>query len=118
MWSYFAKIQLVIMTVEITVEELKARLDHGEKMTLIDVREPEEYAICHLEGARHIPMNELPTHLDGLKNDDFLVLYCHYGNRCAQATLWLRQNGFENVRNLEGGIDAWAQIIDPSMARY
>ena len=103
---------------EITPEELKVRLDRGEKITVIDVREPVEYDICHLKEARLIPMRELPDCIGELNPKDLIIFYCHTGIRSMQAALWFSQNGFTNVKNLEGGIDAWAETIDPSMERY
>ena len=103
---------------EITPEELKLKLDREEKLTIVDVREPSEYTICHLKEARHIPLGELGRRTGELDPNKLIVLYCHHGMRSAQATLWLRRNGFKYVMNLEGGIDAWAERIDNSMARY
>ena len=103
---------------EITPEELKVKLDRGEKIRIIDVREPEEYAICHLKEVKLIPMGQIQKRLDELNPRDFTVLYCHHGTRSFQAALWLRQKGFQNAWNLQGGIDAWAERIDHRMARY
>ena len=103
---------------EITPQELKSKMDQGEKITLIDVREPEEYALCFLKGAKLISLNELPERFAELNSNDFTVLYCHLGGRSLQAALWLKQNGFQNVWSLKGGIDAWAQTIEPAMERY
>lgn len=103
---------------EMTPEELKSRLDCGEKITMIDVREPAEYEICRLKEAKLIPMGELEKRLDEFEPKNLTVLYCHHGMRSAQAALWLRRNGLDHVWNLQGGIDAWAERIDPCMARY
>ena len=103
---------------EITPQELKSRLDQGEKLTLIDVREPVEVGICSLEQAKHIPLGELPDRLNEFKPDTSLILYCHHGPRSMQAAQFLRHKGFENAFSLEGGIDAWAEEIDPEMERY
>lgn len=103
---------------EISPEELKSKLDKGENMTLIDVREPDEYEICRLEKAKLIPMRQIPERLGDLNPDELTVLYCHHGIRSAQATVWLRRNGFIQVVSLRGGIDEWAQKIDPEMDRY
>ena len=103
---------------EITPEELKSALDSGRRVVIIDVREPAEHAICHLTGANLIPLRDLPKRTVELNPKDFTVLYCHHGIRSAQATSWLKQNGFENAKNLRGGIDAWAEVIDPAMKRY
>ena len=103
---------------EITPEELKAKLDRGEKIILVDVRRGNEYAICHLKEARLIPLAELPNRLGELSPKDSIVLYCHHGMRSAQAAAWLEKKGFKNAKSLAGGIDAWAEEIDPSMPRY
>ncbi len=102
---------------EITVEELRAALDRGEKIFLLDVREPQEYAICNL-GGYLIPRNELPNRISELDTSRDIVVHCKTGNRSAQAIQLLRQLGFRKLRNLAGGIDAWAERIDRSMARY
>ena len=104
--------------IEITPEELKTKLDRGEKMVLIDVREPDEHAICRINEAKPIPIKNLPSYIDKLNPKDFIVFYCHHGIRSAQAALWFERNGFKNVKSLAGGIDAWAETIDPSMERY
>jgi rhodanese-related sulfurtransferase len=103
---------------EITPEELSTKIKRGEKLVLIDVREPEEYDICRIEGAKLIPMREFPAHVHELNPKDSIVLYCHHGVRSAQVTLWLRGRGFEKAENLQGGIEAWAELIDPEMERY
>ncbi len=103
---------------EILPEELKTKLDRGEKITIIDVREPDEYEICCLEKATLIPLRQIPNRLEELNPDEFMVLYCHHGARSAQAVLWLNQNGFNHVVSLRGGIDEWAHRIDQEMERY
>ncbi len=103
---------------EISPEELKMRLDQGEAPFLLDVREPEEWEIAHLPGATLIPRQQLPDRLTELTRAREVVVYCKSGNRSGQATRLLLQLGFNNVRNLTGGIDAWARRIDPSVPRY
>ena len=103
---------------KITPEELKSILETGKQVVIIDVREPAEYAICHLRESKLIPMRELPNRTKELDSNNFLVLYCHHGIRSLQATSWLKRNGFKNVKSLEGGIDAWAKTIDPTMKCY
>ncbi len=102
---------------DITVEELKSRLDRGEEIFVLDVREPQEYALCNL-GGHLIPQNELPNRIGELDPSKDIVVHCRTGIRSARATALLRQMGFRKVRNLAGGIDAWARRIDPSMPRY
>ena len=103
---------------EITPEELKSKLSCGEKLILIDVREPQEYEICRIEGAKWIPMRELPGRIGELNPKDPTVIFCHSGGRSARVVSWLEEQGFEDVKNLEGGIDAWAELVDPTMDRY
>ena len=103
---------------DITPEELKSRLDQGEKLILIDVREPQEYEICRIEGAQLIPMREFPGRVQELNPEDSIVVFCHSGGRSGQIVFWLAQQGFKKVKNLQGGIDAWAETIDPKMERY
>jgi adenylyltransferase/sulfurtransferase len=102
----------------ISVKELKAKMDDGEAFTLIDVREPFEYEIAHIAASRLIPLGELETRIDELPRTGTLVLQCHSGGRSEHAARLLREAGFDNAVNLEGGIDAWSVEIDPDMPRY
>ena len=103
---------------EITVEELKRRRDAGAPLVLLDVREPQEYEIARIGGARLIPLGELPDRLAELNEDAELVVHCHSGMRSARAVQFLRQHGFNKAVNLAGGIDAWSERIDPSVPQY
>uniref|UniRef100_A0A7C2JWU6 Molybdopterin-synthase adenylyltransferase n=1 Tax=Schlesneria paludicola TaxID=360056 RepID=A0A7C2JWU6_9PLAN len=103
---------------ETTVEELKARLDRGEDFDLLDVRNPEEWQICHIAGARLIPLPELPARLHELDSTRELVVHCKSGQRSTRAVALLREAGFQRVRNLRGGILEWARLIDPSLPTY
>jgi molybdopterin/thiamine biosynthesis adenylyltransferase/rhodanese-related sulfurtransferase len=105
---------------EITPAELKARLDRGERLRIVDVREPFEWRIANLEpyGAELIPMREIPARLDELGKDEEIVLQCRSGARSAQVLEWLRAQGYGRLRNLRGGILAWADEVDPSLPRY
>ena len=85
---------------------------------IVDVREPWEYEKCRIEGSQLVPMRELPARLSELPEDRELVLVCHHGSRSEHAAMWLARNGFANVHNLEGGVDAWARTVDPAMPRY
>jgi len=85
---------------------------------LIDVREPHELEIAQLNTALHIPLRELPQKVGTLPSDRPLLLLCHHGGRSQRATEYLRHLGFENATNVAGGIDAWSEQIDPSLARY
>ena len=100
------------------VRSLKQRQDAGDRPILIDVRTPQEWQICRLEGAILIPLQELPSRLGEIDRRHEIVVYCHVGVRSAMAVGFLRGNGFDRARNLEGGIDAWAVHVDPSTPRY
>jgi molybdopterin/thiamine biosynthesis adenylyltransferase/rhodanese-related sulfurtransferase len=102
----------------ITVEELYERLQRGPRPVILDVRNPEEWQICHLNGAKLIPLAELPARVHELNPADEIVVHCRSGGRSAKAVHWLRQMGFQRVRSLKGGIVAWAEKIDPSLPRY
>jgi len=97
---------------------LKARLDRGESVLILDVREPFEIALAPFPGATHIPMGDIPSRLTELDPDHETVVVCHHGVRSAQVAMYLAQNGFEHVLNLSGGIDAWSEDADPSTPRY
>jgi sulfur-carrier protein adenylyltransferase/sulfurtransferase len=103
---------------EISPEELKAELAGPNPPLLVDVREPNEWEIVHLDGARLIPRAQLPDRLGELTQAQRLVVYCRTGGRSAQATRLLLDLGFSNVRNLTGGITAWAERVDPSLPTY
>ncbi len=103
---------------EIAPEELKRRLDAGEGVFVLDVRNPPEYAICRIAGSTLIPLPELPQRLGELDPGRELVVHCKGGMRSQQAVGILRQAGFTNVKNLMGGILAWADRVDPSMPKY
>lgn len=101
-----------------TVQQLKQMIDAGEDFQLIDVREPHEYEVCHLNGEL-IPMGEVPENVDKIKRDKPVVVHCRSGKRSANVIHYLEQNhGFTNLYNLEGGILAWADEIDPAMPKY
>ena len=102
---------------EITVAELKAMNDRAEPPFLIDVREPHEREICHLDGIL-IPLRELPAHMERLDRSRDTVVYCRSGVRSASAVDLLRRSGFRNVWNLRGGILAWSDEVDPSVPKY
>ena len=102
----------------IRAEELKNRLDRKEDVVLLDVREPVEWQIVKMEGATLIPLGRLPQEVHRLNTADEMVVYCKIGARSARAVQFLRETGFRKVKNLEGGIDAWAQRVDPTLPRY
>jgi rhodanese-related sulfurtransferase len=105
---------------ELSVRELKAAQDDGraDHWDIIDVREPWEHALCALPGARLMPMPVLPGRLQELDPTRTTVVLCHHGMRSYQVAVWLDRNGFMDVANLSGGIDAWAREIEPGMAQY
>ncbi len=102
----------------ISATELKLRLDAGDRLRIIDVREPHEWNICHLEGAELIPMAGLPGQLDRLDSAEEIVVMCRSGVRSAHAVRLLQEAGFRKAYNLKGGILAWSDEVDPSMAKY
>ncbi|MFO7846508.1 MAG: rhodanese-like domain-containing protein [Balneolaceae bacterium] len=102
---------------EITVQELKEKKDRNDTFTLLDVREPHELHISSLDG-KHIPLDDLPGNLDNLNPDEETIILCRSGARSAQACKFLEKNGFKNVSNLKGGINAWAKEIDRSLPVY
>jgi adenylyltransferase/sulfurtransferase len=103
---------------EIAALDLKAELDSGKPLVLLDIREPHEHDIVALEGSLLIPPSELPARLGELDDRADIVTYCHHGPRSLRALEVLRAAGFSKVRSLRGGIDAWAVNVDPEMARY
>jgi rhodanese-related sulfurtransferase len=103
---------------EITPAAVKARLDSGEKLVLIDVREPWEHQLCRIEGATLIPLGTLAASLQTLPDVDELVCYCHHGMRSLDAATWLRFQGIEKAKSLAGGIERWSVEIDPNVRRY
>jgi adenylyltransferase/sulfurtransferase len=102
---------------DMTVEELKQRLDRGDDLYVLDVREPHEYQICNL-GGHLIPLNDLPKRVSELDSSREIVVHCKMGGRSAKAVDFLKQSGFTRVHNLAGGITAWAERIDPKVPKY
>ena len=102
----------------ISVRDLADMRSAGKKHAVLDVREARELEICQLEGALHVPMAEIPDRTDDLPTDQPLVVICHHGARSQMVVDFLRDAGFDNAVNLDGGIDAWACDIDQSMPRY
>ncbi len=89
------------------------------KVRLIDVREPWEFATARIEGSVAMPMGDVPSRAhQELDPDERLVVVCHMGMRSMNVTVWLRNQGFEQVQSLRGGIDAWSVTVDPTVARY
>jgi len=113
-----AEAQVQSGAVEIGPTELRALQDRGEAFDLIDVREPHEYEIARIEGARLIPLGTLPARLAELDSSRLIVLQCHHGQRSMRALELLRQSGFRKLKNLRGGIDAWSREVDRTVPRY
>jgi adenylyltransferase/sulfurtransferase len=103
---------------EITPTELKAKLDAGESIFVLDVREPHEYDICRIDGTTLIPLGQLPSRVNELNTADDIVIHCKSGIRSAKATDFLMKAGFRKVKNLKGGILAWSDQVDPSVPKY
>lgn len=107
------------MIQEINSKTLSEKINVHEEMVLIDVRQPWEYKICHLEGSLNIPLGILPDCTDTIPVGKKIVIICHHGVRSKQAAIMLSQfGGFSEVYTLQGGLDAWAQEIDLAMERY
>jgi adenylyltransferase/sulfurtransferase len=102
---------------EISVQELKDLRDKKADILILDVRNPDEYALCNL-GGQLLPMSELPQRFHELNPEQQIIIHCHAGGRSRRATEFLMAQGFKRVFNLRGGITAWANEIDPSMPKY
>jgi rhodanese-related sulfurtransferase len=103
---------------EITPADVKARLDRGEKLFLVDVREPWEHQLCRIDGAQLVPLGSLAASLQTLPDVDELICYCHHGMRSLDAAAWLRLQGIEKAKSLAGGIERWSLEVDPRVPRY
>ncbi|HLH00698.1 MAG TPA: rhodanese-like domain-containing protein [Bryobacteraceae bacterium] len=100
---------------------VKQRLDAGEPLALVDVREPGEFQLASIPGAKLIPMRNVPAELQTLEasaEDSTLIVFCHHGVRSANVVSWLREQGVTNCQSMAGGIDRWSLEIDPSVPRY
>jgi len=103
---------------EITPQELKARLDRGDRPVLLDVRQPWEVEICALDGHVNIPIEEIEVRTGELDPADEIVVYCHHGMRSAAVVRFLAGRGFARVKNLTGGVAYWGATVDASMPQY
>lgn len=106
---------------EVSPHEVRQRLEAGEEVRLIDIREPHEHAICRIDGAELIPMRSIPGALAALKErttGGTLVFYCHHGVRSLRVVSWLRQQGLACCQSMQGGIDLWAVSVDAGVQRY
>ena len=102
----------------IPAEELKKKLDTGEKPILLDVRESWEFSICKIKNSINISMSNPEKLINELNTDDEIIVICHHGMRSFQVCEFLEENGFKDVLNLDGGIDSWAKTIDKDMPQY
>ena len=105
---------------EVTCEDVHARMLRNEAFLLLDCRENDEYQIVHIEGATLLPMSEIQQRIGelGPHKDEDIVVYCHHGMRSLQVAMWMQQQGFSNVKSMSGGIDHWAAAVDTNLARY
>jgi rhodanese-related sulfurtransferase len=109
------------LPIETSPQEVQSRIDAGEPLALIDVREPAEFAITRIEGATLIPMREIPASLQQLEakaGETTLIVFCHHGVRSLNVAHWLREQGVTACQSMAGGIDAWSALVDPSVPRY
>ena len=109
------------LTFEIAPAEVKRRLDAGETLWLIDVRQPEEHAIARIGNSELIPMNDVPGVLSTLEakaDEGTVVVICHHGIRSANVVNWLRGQGISESQSMAGGIDRWSVEVDPTVPRY
>ena len=110
-----------ILPFEISPQEVQSRIDAGEPLVLIDVREPNEFAITRIEGATLIPMRSIPETLQELEakaDESTLIIFCHHGVRSLNVVNWLRNQGVASCQSMAGGIDAWSAVVDPLVPRY
>jgi rhodanese-related sulfurtransferase len=106
---------------EISVREVKQIMDAGKTLHLIDVREPNEFAVCKIEGAELIPMRTVPGELQDITSKAEsapVIVFCHHGMRSLNVVNWLREQGVKNCASMAGGIDAWSATVDPTVPRY
>ena len=106
---------------EVSPTEAKSRLTGTDAAVLIDVREPEEFALAHIDGSHLLPMQSIPgelQHLEALADERDLLVLCHHGVRSLQVVAWLLERGIENCFSVTGGIDRWSREIDPGVPRY
>jgi rhodanese-related sulfurtransferase len=109
------------LPIETTPQDIQRRVADGEKLLLIDVREPNEFQAARISGAELIPMRTIPAQLPRLEaasDDATLIVYCHHGIRSLNVVNWLREQGVSGCQSMAGGIDRWSLEIDPSVPRY
>ncbi len=99
-------------------EQIQQIRTNVQELLLLDVREEWEFEICHIENSRNIPMGRIPEAIDDLDLDVQTIVICHHGARSMQVGHYLESCGFKNIINLDGGVDAWAETVEPDMRRY
>ncbi len=99
-------------------QEAKELMERDPRVVLLDVREPHEHEIVHIDGAKLIPLGSLPQRVNELDTSETIVVHCHHGPRSQQAVKILEHFGFKKLKHMQGGIDQWAEQVDPEMARY
>ncbi len=102
----------------ITPTQVKSRLDSGEALVILDIREEWEVETAALAGVLHIPMDNLPAEVERLPKESPLVIMCHHGNRGEQVAWWLMAQGYTNILNMMGGINQWSSEVDPAVPTY
>ncbi len=110
-----------ILPLETSPQDVQQRIDAGEPLLLIDVREPEEFAITRIAGATLIPVRNIAAslqELDAKAGEATLIVFCHHGVRSLNVVHWLREQGVPGCQSMSGGIDAWSTLVDPSVPRY
>lgn len=103
---------------QITAKELQQKIQHGEKLFLLDVREPYEYRAARINGSFLLPMAQVPNRLDELPKNQPIIVICHHGMRSQRVADYLAHHNFKSIYNLYGGIDAWSQDVDATVPRY
>jgi rhodanese-related sulfurtransferase len=109
------------LPLEIVPQEVRRRLEAGEKLALVDVREPGEFQLARIDGAELIPMRAVPaelSRLDAQADETPLIVFCHHGVRSLNVVYWLREQGVDACQSMAGGIDRWSLEIDPLVPRY
>jgi len=109
------------LPLETAPAEVRRRLQDGEALSLIDVREADEFSLARIDGSELLPMNTIPANLALLErkaDETALIVFCHHGVRSLQVVSWLRRQGIENCQSLTGGIDLWSLVVDPQVPRY
>jgi rhodanese-related sulfurtransferase len=103
---------------EISPTETKQKMDRKENFLLLDVREPWEFEICRIEGAKLIPLRTIPAQLQGLAAEKEIICYCHHGMRSLDVARWLQGQGIAGAKSMAGGIDRWSIEVDAAVPRY